>query len=246
MHTAAWTGLRSAEPAGLQIADVELPTNSNKPGALRVDRTVARVGTELRYLTPKTKGSRRRVPMTPATTVLLRDYLREHPCADEPTGPLFPAVRLVPPRPTGKRAETPDADAKARAARQTDALAALSVSEHEKRLVLDWTAPLRHATYSKAVFRPAVLRARRLSPHAAPSPDFTPHGLRHTYASLMIAAGRPTLEISRFMGHSKVTTTLSVYTHLFDTDDHADAMAALAELAAPAAPNVVPLRANCQ
>lgn len=29
------------------------------------------------------------------------------------------------------------------------------------------------------------------------------------------------------MGHAKVTTTLGVYTHLFNTDDHADAMAAL-------------------
>ena len=36
------------------------------------------------------------------------------------------------------------------------------------------------------------------------------------------------------MGHAKVTTTLSVYAHLFNTDDHAEAMAALGALAAPA------------
>jgi hypothetical protein len=30
------------------------------------------------------------------------------------------------------------------------------------------------------------------------------------------------------MGHAKVGTTLGVYAHLFNTDDHADAMAALA------------------
>jgi hypothetical protein len=29
------------------------------------------------------------------------------------------------------------------------------------------------------------------------------------------------------MGHAKVTTTIAVYAHLFDTDDHAGAMAAL-------------------
>jgi hypothetical protein len=46
------------------------------------------------------------------------------------------------------------------------------------------------------------------------------------------------------MGHAKVTTTLGVYAHLFNTDDHADAMAALGSLAAgpPQRDNVVALR----
>jgi hypothetical protein len=45
------------------------------------------------------------------------------------------------------------------------------------------------------------------------------------------------------MGHAKVTTTLGVYAHLFATDDHADAMAALGamETGAQYAENVVPL-----
>ncbi|MGO8940213.1 MAG: hypothetical protein ACLQLO_24905 [Mycobacterium sp.] len=44
------------------------------------------------------------------------------------------------------------------------------------------------------------------------------------------------------MGHAKVTTTLAIYTHLFD-DDHAETMAALGVMeAAPVhAENVVPL-----
>jgi hypothetical protein len=33
------------------------------------------------------------------------------------------------------------------------------------------------------------------------------------------------------MGHNKVTTTLGIYTHLFNTDDHADAMSALGAMA---------------
>ena len=50
------------------------------------------------------------------------------------------------------------------------------------------------------------------------------------------------MEISRFMGHSNPRTTLEVYTHLFNVDDHAQAMAALGALAQPAyAANVVPL-----
>jgi integrase len=46
-----------------------------------------------------------------------------------------------------------------------------------------------------------------------------------TYASLCVAAGIPPLQLSRFMGHAKVATTLAIYTHLFD-DDHAETMAA--------------------
>jgi integrase len=75
------------------------------------------------------------------------------------------------------------------------------------------------------------------------SPKLKYHSLRHTYASLCIAAGRPLLEIARFMGHAKVTTTFGVYAHLFAADDHAGAMAALGAMEAGPeyAGNAVPL-----
>ena len=119
-----------------------------------------------------------------------------------------------------------------KANRQATALADLATAEAGERLVLDWDAPLRHATFYKAVFRPAVLRARRLNPTAALPAQLKFHALRHTYASLCIAAGRPPLEVARFMGHAKVTTTLGVYAHLYD-DDHTDAMAALGAMETP-------------
>ncbi|MFV1363553.1 tyrosine-type recombinase/integrase [Mycolicibacterium elephantis] len=116
-------------------------------------------------------------------------------------------------------------------------LADISTAEAGERLVLDWAAPNRHATFYKAVFRPAVLRANRLAAEmgnaaAALPPQLKWHALRHTYASLMIAAGRPPLEVARFMGHAKVTTTLGVYAHLFNTDGFADAMTALGAMEA--------------
>jgi hypothetical protein len=43
------------------------------------------------------------------------------------------------------------------------ALADLSVEAAEARLDLDWSQPYRHATFYKAVFRPAVLRANKLA-----------------------------------------------------------------------------------
>lgn len=195
-----------------------------------------------------------------ATTELLRDYLAAHPRRDDPDAPLFCSVTLKPSKPTGKRAT--DADGKRITPTAVDALAALSADEVAERLILDWSDPIRHQTFYKAVFRPAVARANRLGgvssdsaespkspkPSGSPKPSLVLppalkfHALRHTYASLCVAAGIPPLQLSRFMGHAKVTTTLAIYTHLFD-DDHAETMAALEAMSRPtSAPNVTPLR----
>ena len=49
-------------------------------------------------------------------------------------------------------------------------------------------------------------------------PDVTLHGLRHTYASMLIASGKFDIaEISAALGHSNITTTLNVYAHMFDS-----------------------------
>jgi integrase len=42
----------------------------------------------------------------------------------------------------------------------------------------------------------------------------TPHECRHTFASLMIAAGVNAKALQAFMGHSSITTTLDTYGHL--------------------------------
>jgi len=46
-------------------------------------------------------------------------------------------------------------------------------------------------------------------------PDITIHGLRHTYASMLIKDGVPVSEVSAQLGHASVDITLRVYTHLF-------------------------------
>jgi integrase len=45
--------------------------------------------------------------------------------------------------------------------------------------------------------------------------SITPHEARHTYASLMIAAGVNAKALSEIMGHSSITITLDRYGHLF-------------------------------
>jgi integrase len=52
-----------------------------------------------------------------------------------------------------------------------------------------------------------VWRAKKLE-------RITPHSARHTFASLMIAAGVNAKALSTFMGHAKIGITLDRYGHL--------------------------------
>lgn len=45
----------------------------------------------------------------------------------------------------------------------------------------------------------------------------TPHMFRHTYATLLYCSGVDVLSAQKLLGHSDVSTTLSIYTHLDDT-----------------------------
>jgi integrase len=48
------------------------------------------------------------------------------------------------------------------------------------------------------------------------------HDLRHTFAShLIVDLGLDVAQVSRILGHASVTTTLNIYTHLFDDARHA-------------------------
>lgn len=227
VHMAAWTGLRAAELGGLQVGDIDIPSTAGRPGAVRVERTSIVVGGVMSYDSPKTRGSRRRVPLTPDTVAILQKYLELHPRASEVRAPLFPSFSMVVVKPTGLRATNahgtrivPTAD---------EVLAALTTTEAELRLRLDWTRSVRHTNFYSKVYRPAVLRADRLHLGLDLPTNLRFHALRHTYASLCVAAGVPALAIAKFMGHSKVTTTLTVYAHLFE-DDHTAAMYALGAL----------------
>src|SRR5207247_6759634 len=42
-------------------------------------------------------------------------------------------------------------------------------------------------------------------------PHFTPHGLRHTFASLLLQAGVDVYYVSRMLGHADIGLTVSTY-----------------------------------
>jgi integrase len=50
-------------------------------------------------------------------------------------------------------------------------------------------------------------------------PDVTLHAWRHTHASQLIASGLDIVTVSRRLGHSNPSITLTVYAHLFSNTD---------------------------
>ncbi|MFZ6990437.1 tyrosine-type recombinase/integrase [Curtobacterium sp. RRHDQ66] len=49
-------------------------------------------------------------------------------------------------------------------------------------------------------------------------PSTTPHGLRHTAASLAVSAGANVEAVQRMLGHAFAAMTLDVYADLFEDD----------------------------
>ena len=56
-------------------------------------------------------------------------------------------------------------------------------------------------------------------------PRTTPHDLRHTAASLAVAAGANVKAVQKMLGHASAAMTLDIYADLFDDDLEAVATA---------------------
>jgi integrase len=67
--------------------------------------------------------------------------------------------------------------------------------------------PLRHSTFYKRHFRPAVAQAELPA-------DLRFHDLRHTYAGFLIAEGAHPRMMMERLGHSSIQVTLGTYGHL--------------------------------
>jgi integrase len=99
--------------------------------------------------------------------------------------------------------------------------------------------PLRHDNFYARHFRPSVERALPPEKHRLRF-----HDLRHTCASLLIAAGAHPKAIQTQLGHSSITTTLDIHGHLLPSTTEALAAALDATYASASEPpaNVAPLR----
>lgn len=85
---------------------------------------------------------------------------------------------------------------------------------------------LRNGNFNRRTFGPAA--------QAIGEPNLTPHGLRHTAASLAIAAGGNVKVVQQMLGHATASMTLDLYGHLFpdQLDDVADRLDAIGRAAA--------------
>ena len=66
---------------------------------------------------------------------------------------------------------------------------------------------LRRDYYNRQIWKPALATAWLAA-------DTTFHDLRHTFASTALAEGVPISEVSRWLGHRSITTTVDLYGHL--------------------------------
>lgn len=66
---------------------------------------------------------------------------------------------------------------------------------------------IRRDYFNAKIWKPAIKLAGLM-------PDTTFHDLRHTYASTALAAGVPISEVSKWLGHESITTTVDLYGHL--------------------------------
>jgi integrase len=99
----------------------------------------------------------------------------------------------------------------------------LGALPHPERLVFTSTEglPLRRSNLHRRSFKPLLRRAKL--------PEVTFHALRHTAATLALAAGVNPKVVQERLGHSSVTLTLDTYSHAVPTlgRDAADRLDAL-------------------
>lgn len=151
------TGMRIGEICGLRFEDLDM-----KMKLLRVERTIERVydsdmnRTEIIISTPKTKSSRREIPLMNEIMPLLKGY---------------------------EKVSNPD-------------YYVCSLSDK----------PVEPRTY-RNFYRKFILNEVGL-PHCIKF-----HGLRHTFASMLIENKADVKTVSSILGHSDVSTTLNTYVH---------------------------------
>lgn len=80
----------------------------------------------------------------------------------------------------------------------------------------DFDRVLDSSTFGRNHFKPALVRAKL--------PKMRIHDLRHTAASLWLAARFQPYEVSRWLGHANIATTDAIYAHMYlsDYSDHLD------------------------
>jgi integrase len=222
----AYTSVRTAEAQGLEVRDITLTTgpDGNVRGSVRVQRTKDRRAGPWVTGTPKSKRSRRTVPLPPWLATKIAVYLADtHPRAAEPTAPLWPNRRPGGPRYKGQRA----------------------VAE------LDWAEPCDFGTLHSRVLIPALeavglpaSRPQRTADDGTVVPGTKGvrlHDLRHTFAALQLSACTHFMQVSKWLGHASFVVTMTVYADWIPDEDTGNTLPEPVALAKAEPTNVVSL-----
>jgi integrase len=199
---AALTGLRRGEVLALKWQDVDVDGDE-----LHVNAALEQTRAAVTRQQPKTKRSRRTVPLSPAATALLRRHKAAQDALRLRWGVfwvdqdyVFPAEKVTQSE-NGGRLWTPDA------------------FSHAFRKALRYASERRLAEHVEA---------------GGAVEDFEPwrvgfHEFRHTAATTWLRAGTRVEVVSRWLGHANSAITLQVYSHV-TAEEHREGVEAVESL----------------
>jgi integrase len=252
---AAFTGLRAAELAGLNVGDLTLPHMPGAAGSMSVTRTRRAVRGGWETSTPKSAKSRRVVPIDAWLADDLRAYLaNDHPHGDpaspgyDPEAPLFPG-RYGMTEPLPQHLARDEIEPVRLMIADPDAPFSRLTGEPDRRYVrpdpqapatgcapswgYKWSVPVNPAGLAKHYLGPALA--------ALGLPHVRWHDLRHAFAVMSLSAGEHYMAVSKMLGHASYVTTLTVYADYITESDGGKA-APLRRPTTTGTGNVVPMR----
>lgn len=195
-----WTGLRPEEALGLRWDDWE-------GAVLRIRRALVRVGTKWELMSTKTKRERSLVLPAPAVRILQRHRARQNAIKLQ-LGSDYPTHGLIFATPFGQPLHWSNVVARqfrplmARVAhRSLGQTPAVVVRKGIKRADLG-TAFAEVVKLDKAALGKTGLDRLR------------PYDLRHSAATLLLAAGEHPKVVAELLGHASITMTLATYSHV--------------------------------
>lgn len=190
LRLALGTGMRIGEITGLQWSDINWKKNE-----LYV-RTTLKQHREKRnfYLDlPKTGSSARTIPLLPEMVRVLKEEQNKRKEDKKEAGVMWRPLPGMEQLVFLQKDGTP--------------VSGQLVRQQLGRLVDEM-----NGNYSSAVKRKTDGKADRAS--VEPMPHLTPHVLRHTFATRAIERGIPPKVVQELLGHSSITMTLDLYTHV--------------------------------